>query len=472
MAEPLQNLSVDELKNLLKRSFLQAPLGKIGEQAYRKTGAEISPYQTIAGRSSVLDYLRQVLPQNLDNTNWYANLKSQLPDGDLDSTPGIRRRIANQIGQTPLGGYAAEQLKMMREERSFINPRDPIITSNKSGTVHSERFLPSIEKRKDYVDASQIVTNTGQDISMKGRPAARAAQAAGVLGRDMMTDGARNIWWFLNAPQAATQAVALEGIHKSGTPISKKYYARKPMIGNVGLRLAATAPAVAAMSTAIGNIGRPAGYKAILPSEEDPRKTDSLVGELLSRYFLGRTGRLLPYDEFAKERPDVDKGEYQRYKAYQFNKQTDLNPLDGDFNILGALRGTTDGIHGPEINFMGKAIPVLTGILPTAAAIAGIRRGVSTAGRRLAAGGDFVQVARLETVLKDTANKKVTKGVDQEIMKKIDVDQLRADLKDEQDKISIETFKDALKYGAGYTTAAALTGQALESIRRDMGRED
>ena len=131
MAEPLQNLSVDELKNLLKRSFLQAPLGKIGEQAYRKSGAEVSPYQTIAGRCSLFDYLSQVLPQSLDNTNWYANLKSQLPDGDLDSTPGIRRRIANQIGQTPLGGYTSEQLKMMRDERSFINPRDPIIKPNK-----------------------------------------------------------------------------------------------------------------------------------------------------------------------------------------------------------------------------------------------------------------------------------------------------------------------------------------------------
>jgi hypothetical protein len=176
------------------------------------------------------------------------------------------------------------------------------------------------------------------------------------------------------------------------------------MIGNVGLRLAATAPAVAAMSTAIGNIGRPAGYKAILPSEEDPRKTDSAVGELLSRYFLGRTGRLLPYNEFAKERPDVDKGEYQRYKAYQFNKETDLNPLDGDFNILGALRGTTEGIHGPEINFMGKAIPVLTGILPTAAAIAGIRRGVNTAGRRLAGGGDL-KVLHNWKPLKDTSKR-------------------------------------------------------------------
>ena len=451
MAEPLQNLSFDELKNLLKRSYLQEPLGKIGEEVYRKTGAVTSPYQTIAGRSSILDYLRQLIPQNLDNTNWYAKLKSQLPDADLDSTPGIRRRIANQIGQIPLGGYEAEQQRKMGEERAFIE---------------RDRNVPSVANRKKYIDANQIVTSTGQDISMKGRPAARAAQVAGVIGKDISTDGLRNIWWFLNAPQAATQAVALQGIHRAGMP------GKKPLIGNVGLRLAATAPAVAAMSTAIGNIGRPAGYKAILPSEEDPRKTDSPLGELLSRYFLGRTGRLLPYDEFAKERPDVDKGEYQRYKAYQFNKQTDLNPLDGDFNILGALRGTTEGIHGPEINFMGKAIPVLTGILPTAAAIAGIRRGVSTAGRRLAGGGDLKRVAQLETQLAEARRRPAAKGVEGDKRKKINVDQLSDDLQEKQDQISIETFKDALKYGAGYTTAAALTGQALESIRRDMGRED
>ena len=451
MAEPLQNLSFDQLKDLLKRSYLQEPLGKIGEQVYRRTGAVTSPYQTIAGRSSIFDYLRQLIPQNLDNTNWYAKLKSQLPDADLDSTPGIRRRIANQIGQIPLGGYDAEQKRMMREERAFID-RDVNV--------------PSVANRKKYIDANQIVTSTGQDISMKGRPAARAAQIAGVIGKDISTDGLRNIWWFLNAPQAATQAVALQGIHRAGMP------GKKPLIGNVGLRLAATAPAVVAMSTAIGNIGRPAGYKAILPSEEDPRKTDSPIGELLSRYFLGRTGRLLPYSEFVKERPDVDKGEYQRYKAYQFNKQTDLNPLDGDFNILGALRGTTDGIHGPEINFMGKPIPVLTGILPTAAAIAGIRRGVSTAGRRLAGGGDLKRVAQLETQLAEAIRKPAAKGIEGDKRKKIDVDKISDALQEEQDKISIETFKDALKYGAGYTTAAALTGQALESIRRDMGRED
>jgi len=455
MAEPLQNLSLDQLKTLLKRSFLQQPLGRIGEEAYRRSGGEVSPYQAIAGRSSSLDYLRQVLPENLDNTNWYQKLKNQLPDGDLQSTPGVRRRVANQIGQIPLGGFDTRELERMQLDRSVIERG---IDDN-----------PSLTKRLNYVDASKFTTEkglgeigtsnvstAGRDISLKGRPAARAAQATGVLARDVMTDGARNIWWFLNAPQAATQAAALQGIHKTGLK-----HTSRPMIGNAALRLAATAPAVAAMSTAIGNIGRPAGYKAILPSEEDPRKTDSPIGELLSRYFLGRTGRLLPYDEFAKERPDVDKGEYMRYKAYQFNKDVDLNPLDGDFNVLGALRGTTDGIHGPEINFMGKAIPVLTGILPTAAAIAGIRRGVNTAGIRLA--GNIKEVNLLDDYLKQKRKKPLSS---------YNKDRTKAAIQEAQEEIDIETFKDALKYGAGYTTAAALTGQALESIRRDMGRED
>jgi len=261
----------------------------------------------------------------------------------------------------------------------------------------------------------------------------------------------------------------LQAMHSASIPFTQG----KGLIGRGSLRFAATAPAVIAMSTGIGNIGRPAGYKAILPSEEDPRKTDSPVGELLSRYFLGRTGRLLPYDEFAKERPDVDKGEYQRYKAYQFNKKTDLNPLDGDFNILGALRGTTEGIHGPEINFMGKAIPALTGILPTAAAVAGIRRGVNKAGKRLAARGDLDMVKRLETD-KASLQKKMypIKDLADERDKRDAIKEVELAIKQQQDENTIEAAKQALLYGSGYTTAAALTGQALESIRRDMGRED
>jgi len=441
MAELPRNLGYDDLKNILKQAFLSEPLGKAGMEQYIKTGGEVSPYQAMLGRSSLIDYARQVLPDKLENTNWYANLKSKLPDADLNTVSGVRRRLANQIGEIPLGGYGAAEKKKLSKLR-----------------------MESFRDQNKYIDASKVPLTTGQYADIGDSFSARAAQTAGVVGRDIATDGLRNIWWFLNAPQAVAQIAALQGIHQAGKPYTVQ---NRPLVGRGALRLAATAPAVIAMSTGIGNIGRPAGYKAILPSDEDPRKTDSPVGELLSRYFLGRTGRLLPYDEFAKERPDVDKGEYQRYKAYQFNKQTDLNPLDGDFNILGALRGTTEGIHGPEINFMGKAIPALTGVLPTAAAVMGIRKGIRKAGKRLQERGDLDMVKKLEKDY-DQAKAMPKDNDDRERL----IDELGTDLDKLRDENSIEAAKQALLYGSGYTTAAALTGQALESIRRDMGRED
>ena len=445
MAELPRNLSFDELKNIVKKTFLAEPLGKLGVQG------EVSPYQGMLGRSNIIDYARQSLPSKLENTNWYANLQSKLPDADLGTISGARRRLANQVGQIPLGGYDPETLKKLRDIRS-------------SDLVNIEQT----------VDARKVPLLSGQEANIGDSFSSRAAQTTGVVASDVARDGLRNIWWFLNAPQAVAQIASLQAIHDTSLPYTKALgQANKSLIGRGALRYAATAPAVIAMSTGIGNIGRPAGYKAILPSDEDPRKTDSPVGELLSRYFLGRTGRLLPYDEFAKERPDVDKGEYQRYKAYQFNKQTDLNPLDGDFNVLGALRGTTEGIHGPEINFMGKAIPLLTGVLPTAAAVAGIRRGITKAGDRLRRDGDIAKVKNLQTKeLEAKARRYPIKDKADEERKEKALQQIRLDLAKQETDNSIEAAKQALLYGSGYTTAAALTGQALESIRRDMGRED
>ena len=445
MAELPRNLSFDELKNIVKKAFLAEPLGKLGVQG------EVSPYQGMLGRSNIIDYARQSLPSKLENTNWYANLQSKLPDADLGTISGARRRLANQVGQIPLGGYSEELKKRLLDERS----------SN----------LINIE---NTVDARKVPLLSGQEANIGDSFSARAAQTTGVVASDVARDGLRNIWWFLNAPQAVAQIASLQAIHNTSLPYTKGLGpANKSLIGRGALRYAATAPAVIAMSTGIGNIGRPSGYKAILPSEEDPRKTDSPVGELLSRYFLGRTGRLLPYDEFAKERPDVDKGEYQRYKAYQFNKQTDLNPLDGDFNVLGALRGTTEGIHGPEVNFMGKAIPLLTGVLPTAAAVAGVRRGITKAGDRLRDYGDLTKVKNLRTQENEArAMKYPIKDKADEERKEKALQEIQLKLAKQETDNSIEAAKQALLYGSGYTTAAALTGQALESIRRDMGRED
>tara|TARA_B100000579_G_scaffold238875_1_gene195868 strand:+ start:566 stop:1879 length:1314 start_codon:yes stop_codon:yes gene_type:complete len=437
MAELPRDLSFDELKNIVKKAFLAEPLGKLGV-----TG-EVSPYQGMLGRSNIVDYARQILPAKVENTNWYR-------DSQIGEVSDLRRKVANVTSNIPLGGYDPRILEKRQAQRAGD--------------------LVNIEQT---VDARKVPLLSGKEADIGDSFSARAAQATGVAASDVARDGLRNIWWFLNAPQAVAQIASLQAMHDTSLPYTQKLGQGKNLIGRGALRYAATAPAVIAMSTGIGNIGRPAGYKAILPSEEDPRKTDSPVGELLSRYFLGRTGRLLPYDEFAKERPDVDKGEYQRYKAYQFNKQTDLNPLDGDFNILGALRGTTEGIHGPEINFMGKAIPVLTGVLPTAAAVAGIKRGITKAGDRLRDRGYLTKVKNLQTKeLEARARRYPIKDKADEERKEKALQQIRLKLAQQETDNSIKAAKQALLYGSGYTTAAALTGQALESIRRDMGRED
>jgi hypothetical protein len=42
---------------------------------------------------------------------------------------------------------------------------------------------------------------------------------------------------------------------------------------------------------------------------------------------MGRTGNLLPYEDFVKVRPDVSPDEFGRYKAFKFDKSFDVDPF-------------------------------------------------------------------------------------------------------------------------------------------------
>ena len=120
------------------------------------------------------------------------------------------------------------------------------------------------------------------------------------------------------------------------------------------------------------------GYKAVIPDEEDPSKSANPIGEVAAKYIMGRTGNLLPYDEFVKVRPDVSREEYNRYKAFKFDKEGDLNPLDGDITIpTGVLKYTNEGIHGPEVQMLGRSLPVTTGVIPFASGVVGGMLGVA-----------------------------------------------------------------------------------------------
>jgi len=269
--------------------------------------------------------------------------------------------------------------------------------------------------------------------------AGNAGLLLGRAGMDLTTDASRRVWWLLNAPQAVTSVVADEVIRKNNPDLYKMEYVERPggsknpnvkqdrRVGAIpenqktavdmgvldektkrmkagyskqkdpdtgkeyytkrkyspGQVRSLALPASLAINTGMGLTnftGGSDGYEAALPSQEDPTKTSNVIGEVAAKYILGRTGNLLPWDEFKKVRPDVSKGEYMRYKAFKYDKEADLNPLDDGKITLptGVLKATTEGIHGPEVQFLGRSLPVATTILPTVTAIAGTAAGVRT----------------------------------------------------------------------------------------------
>ena len=258
----------------------------------------------------------------------------------------------------------------------------------------------------------------------------QAGQVVGSIAADITQDASRSFWWLMNAAQAsgnvineATIAAVNPDLYGSQkTDINYRDiksledidWARKNSQGDVervpgvfskdgkaakknyrsGYVTALGIPAGVAINNALGLLtpfGGAEGYEAVMPSENDPSKTSNVVGEVAAKYILGRTGNLLDYDEFKKVRPDVSKGEYNAYKAFKYDKALDLNPFDdGKINPLpgSIIKATNDGIHGPEVQFLGRSLPLTTAAVPFASAVLGGALGVRR-GKRYRPGGDM-----------------------------------------------------------------------------------
>ena len=171
-----------------------------------------------------------------------------------------------------------------------------------------------------------------------------------------------------------------QGNNRKGVRLDKhgRYSRRQYDPGDVASLMIPTGIAINAGIGLLNPLGGSGGYTAVLPGQDDLTKTDNVIGEVAAKYILGRTGNLLPYEEFSKYRPDVDIGEYNRYKAFKYDKDLDYNPLDGNVNLLpgGVLKATADGIHGPEVHFLGRSLPVTTTMVPYLGALAGGYLGV------------------------------------------------------------------------------------------------
>ena len=253
----------------------------------------------------------------------------------------------------------------------------------------------------------------------------RTGQMLGTLAADLTQDNTRSFYWLGNAIQAlgsigqesllgkyAKQLYQSDPIlDASGRELNMKnkgdkayaiennYIDReteKPTKGirtnsdgslskarfTAGDKAALLIPSGLAINAGVGlmsPLGGAPGYEALIPSEEDAKVSGNPVLEVGMKYLTGRTGKMLNYDEFSEERPDVSPGEYAAYKAFKYDKEVDLNPFDdGIVNLPGGIaKFTADGIHGPEAQFFGKSLPLLEGGIPVAAAMAATTYGAT-----------------------------------------------------------------------------------------------
>lgn len=265
----------------------------------------------------------------------------------------------------------------------------------------------SVVNPKGY---SEVFDNP--DIS----PGGKAAYVAGRLASDVLDDGFRRAVWLSNHPLAqlslaseyANIASGLAPDYQALAPEFAKAYPKEHLnsqslddvhaeamglstsrVLNKGLPLAIlrhtpAALATAAMVQASGNFdalnlgqgGRSPGFEAVMATPGNAAQTTSVPLELAARYLFGRTGRLLPWDQFHQERPDVAKSDYLNYKAHQF---------DGGLFDIGLIKGTGRNLEGePEYTMMGFRVP-LSAAGAAAGAMGGSVLGAKLADEHLAA---------------------------------------------------------------------------------------
>jgi len=314
-----------------------------------------------------------------------------------------------------------------REARKALGmPEDAPRGSDMFGSyplgIRAKELVQDIRKKKlTSEERTRRLVRQDAGLSAKEGLAARTGQMLGTLGADMTQDVSRSFYWLLNAPQATANVIAestlaaanpklygrtaVEGgrynfktpdaipseyaTQVNGRVIPKKGYSfdedgvlfkRNFEPGDVASLLIPTGIAVNTGLGLLSPFGGTNGFKAVIPSDDDPTQTENVIAEIASKYFLGRTGNLLPYSDFKEIRPDVSPQEYAAYQAFKYDNSVDLNPFDdGQVSApAGILKYTNEGIFGPEVQFLGRSLPATTALVPYVGALAGGVAGVRT----------------------------------------------------------------------------------------------
>tara|TARA_B100001778_G_C18599186_1_gene636314 strand:+ start:1968 stop:3203 length:1236 start_codon:yes stop_codon:yes gene_type:complete len=343
------------------------------------------------------------------------------------------RQILSDIGQGFKADYELgkdDSTRMYYRTRNLQGLTDE--APKATNMMNTHQGIYRLREALGKLDPATTQALNERDMGLRGSTAHKTGQFLGSAANDLTQDTSRGIYWLLNALQATGEVInesalakAVPQLYEKSPVQSKRSFVKEagkpkeprnlergnpkdveemlargiakqiddrltPSRGysfddgtgelvkrnySPGMVQSLAIPTGIAINSGLGLLtpfGGAEGYKAALPSEEDPSVTSNMLGEIGLKYIMGQTGQLLPYSEFSQVRPDVSRDEYNRYQAFKYDKNVDLDPTDGDITLPGgAIKATTEGIHGPEVQFLGRSLPVTTGVVPYLSALAG-----------------------------------------------------------------------------------------------------
>jgi hypothetical protein len=310
--------------------------------------------------------------------------------------------------------------------------------------------------------------DTSPSDSLKERVSYGAGRVAGTLASDNL----RSWYWRYNHPLGVASDLGSRIPKAAGLTRANGAGMVLPSVLS-GFALA-TALDITSGNTDPTNFnegGRPKGYAAALPSIEDPTKSQNLALEIPFGYITGRKGKLLPYDQFVEERPDIGPEKYLEYTKYQewgrpglfgvenanplataaagagigalsrrvagkkgFTKAAIAGSLMGAVTPVvadlasrtGILKGTWSNLDSePEVQLLGYKVP-LSGVIGTAAAAGGLYAGARAYKNRgdrkaAAAGGSAKESEKVLQGLRRSKSDRQRFGRDEEYQKSIDM---------------------------------------------------
>ena len=185
-------------------------------------------------------------------------------------------------------------------------------------------------------------------VSLSETPVQAVGAFATRLMTDVTNDGTRGIYWRYNHPLAILETGAKAAIGKEA------YEALGP--AKTGLITASIVVPATALAGAYnianpGEMFRPKGFAQAYAGEgsEDRRETTQPVPELFERFFLGRTGRPLAYEEAQKDIPSLTPERYGNYLRNYYQ----------DRGLLGVVKATSENLQDvPEARVLGYPITV------------------------------------------------------------------------------------------------------------------